>query len=271
MKSIRTALFGLLAFVLSPTLLAAQSLPSPSYKNLIVTGTFNTNALPASPLVGTTDTQTLTNKTLVTPVIGAATGTSLQLSGLAASSFVSTDGSKNLITSVAPVTTFNSRSGAVVPASGDYSTSQLTTSVSASVPGAGQIGQVLSCSALSGAATTLTTSTAANVPNCNPMALTAGNWECSGASFFTTNAGGTVTALNGWISLTSATLPTSPNSGAQGIISGISITVLGTTSQPVPPFFVRSASSVNVFLSGSSSFSGTAPALYGAMNCIRTN
>lgn len=45
-------------------------------------------------------TQTLTNKTLTAPAIGAATGTSLSLSGLTASAALATDGSKNLVSAV---------------------------------------------------------------------------------------------------------------------------------------------------------------------------
>lgn len=51
-------------------------------------------------VVTLTATQTLTNKTLTAPAIGAATGTSLNLSGLTASAAVVTDGSKNLASAV---------------------------------------------------------------------------------------------------------------------------------------------------------------------------
>lgn len=68
------------------TLTASQSVATDSSKNLISiphTGTGN-NVLSNSP-------------TLVTPVLGAATGTSIQLSGLTASQAVATDSSKNLV------------------------------------------------------------------------------------------------------------------------------------------------------------------------------
>lgn len=54
-------------------------------------------SLPSGAIVGTTDTQTLTGKTFVAPALGAATGSSLNLSGLTASSAVATDASKNLV------------------------------------------------------------------------------------------------------------------------------------------------------------------------------
>ena len=55
---------------------------------------------------GTGDIVRTTSATLVTPVLGAATGTSLQLSGLTASQAVATDASKNLV-SVATTGTGN--------------------------------------------------------------------------------------------------------------------------------------------------------------------
>jgi len=67
-------------------LTASQAVATNASKNLVSvanTGTGN-NVLATSP-------------TLITPVLGAATGTSLQLSGLTASSAVATDASKNLV------------------------------------------------------------------------------------------------------------------------------------------------------------------------------
>ena len=77
------------ATINSTSLTASQAVFTDASKNLVSvanTGTGN-NVLATSP-------------TLVTPVLGAATGTSLNLSALTASTLVSTDGSKNL-TSVA--------------------------------------------------------------------------------------------------------------------------------------------------------------------------
>lgn len=64
-----------------------------------VTGILLGNGTSVSGLssTGTGDVVRTTSPTLVTPTIGAATGTSLQLSGLTASSAVATDASKNLV------------------------------------------------------------------------------------------------------------------------------------------------------------------------------
>lgn len=55
------------------------------------------NGLAATANTGTGAVVRATTPTLVTPVLGAATGTSLNLSGLTVSSAVATDGSKNLV------------------------------------------------------------------------------------------------------------------------------------------------------------------------------
>ena len=115
--------------------LTNKTLTSPSITNPSFTGTFTVGGVvevfpPSGLLVGTTDTQTFTGKTfdtagsgnvfkingtqitsvtgsgaavlaasptLITPNIGAATGTSLNLTALTASSAIATDASKNLV------------------------------------------------------------------------------------------------------------------------------------------------------------------------------
>lgn len=57
----------------------------------------NGTAISAASTTGSGSVVLATSPTLVTPVLGAATGTSLQLSGLTASAAVATDASKNLV------------------------------------------------------------------------------------------------------------------------------------------------------------------------------
>jgi len=80
-------------------------------------------------VVTLTSTQTLTNKTLTAPVIGAATGTSLSLSSLTASQVVVTDGSKNLVSMVyASVNTISSI--VLRDSSGNFSAGIITATLS---------------------------------------------------------------------------------------------------------------------------------------------
>lgn len=101
------------------------------------------------------------------------------------------------------VSSFNSRTGAVSPASGDYLTTQLTTSTSGSAPSAGSLGEVISNSGTSTAASN-------SVGTPTSVSLTAGDWRCgayfdfsfSGATSFTGNKIG--------IGTTTGVIPASP-------------------------------------------------------------
>lgn len=76
-----------------------------------------------SGVTGTGDVVFSTSPALVTPTLGAAVGTSLQLSGLTASELVATDGSKNLISTLA----LPSETTAVTQSAGDDTTNVATT------------------------------------------------------------------------------------------------------------------------------------------------
>ncbi|NTJ67508.1 hypothetical protein G6M50_05985 [Agrobacterium rhizogenes] len=95
---------GNVALTTSPTFttpnIGAASGTSLSLSGLTASSALATDA--SKNLVSVTNTGTgnnvlATSPTLVTPALGAATGTSLQLSGLTASSAVATDASKNLV------------------------------------------------------------------------------------------------------------------------------------------------------------------------------
>ncbi len=74
-------------FVISATIVAlslpaaAQQYPSPTFNSATVNSQLNGKPIPGGALVGTTDTQTLTNKTLVAPNLGSASGSSVTVSG----------------------------------------------------------------------------------------------------------------------------------------------------------------------------------------------
>ena len=132
-------------------------------------------------VVGTTNTQTLTNKTLTSPIlttpnIGAATGTSLSVSG-------------NL----------TSTAGTINP----FYPNGVTGSTSGSSPSAGSIGEPKSGT---GSAVTINNATATSVAT---VSLTPGNWLIYGSGTFNNGGGSASTALFVGIN-TSAALPAIP-------------------------------------------------------------
>lgn len=94
---------------------------------------------------------------------------------------------------------------------------------------AGNVGEYISSQVLVGSAVALSSGVAANITS---ISLTAGDWDVCG-TVVTNPAGTTVTSLVlGWISTTSATLPTIPNNGSwlqlptlttAGLVAGSSV------------------------------------------------
>jgi hypothetical protein len=77
----------------------------------------------------------------------------------------------------------------------------------------GSVGEYVSSTVLVGSAVTLPNSTVENVTS---VSLTAGDWDCSGNTWFATNGSGSGVAgpsFAGWINTTSATEPTAPGAG----------------------------------------------------------
>lgn len=99
-------------------LTASKALTTDASKNLTSSTTSDTQIGYLSGTTGTTGTNKLvldTSPSLVTPDVGAATGTSLQLSGLTASRALTTDASKNLTSSATTATELGYLSGVTTP------------------------------------------------------------------------------------------------------------------------------------------------------------
>lgn len=130
---------------------------------------------------------------------------------------------------------------------------------------AGNIGEYISSTVLAGAAVSLTTGTDANVTS---ISLTAGDWDVWGL-VATTVAGGTTTSLaQGWISTTSATLPTIPNEGAFAY-DARAIAAGGNLVMPVGMKRISLAATTTVYLSMRLTFAASTASGYGFIGARR--
>jgi hypothetical protein len=131
---------------------------------------------------------------------------------------------------------------------------------------AGYIGEYVSSTVLVAGEITLTTATAANVTS---VSLTAGDWDCSGIVIYDTAATTVVTAQYAWISTSSATLPTAPNSGGE---NGWNIPAGFTgysTTMTIAPMRVSLAATTTVYLSAYAAFTTSTEKAYGFVGCRR--
>ncbi len=90
----------------------------------------------------------------------------------------------------------------------------------------GFVGEYIS-SSIAAAGVSVSNNTATDITS---ISLTAGDWDVSGL-IITNPAAGTTTALTiGWVSATSATVPTAPNGGAYGINGSSTASATGVTT-----------------------------------------
>ena len=128
----------------------------------------------------------------------------------------------------------------------------------------GVVGEFISSTILVGAAVSLTTGTAANVTS---ISLTAGDWDVSGLVSSVAAGGTTISGFLAWISTTSATAPTSPNSGGYVLLQ-VTGAAGGNIALPVSTMRMSLASTTTVYLSTLQTFSSTDSA-YGFISARR--
>lgn len=230
-------------------LTASSSVQTDGSKNLVSvtnTGTGN-NVLATSP-------------TLVTPVLGAATGTSLNLSGLTASSAVVTDGSKNLAS-----TALTGTGSIVATTSPTITTPNIVGTIAGGNASAGSVGEFISSTVASGSPVALTNNVAANVTS---ISLTAGDWDVWGNVGFTPAGTTTQSANIAWISTTSATVATAPNGGAL-----VQVVLTFNTGQgavwPVGLIRINVSTTTTVFLGAFATFAVSTNGAYGFIGARR--
>lgn len=127
------------------------------------------------------------------------------------------------------VSSYNSRTGAVVPASGDYATSQLTTGVSGSSPSAGQIGETITNLGSSGVSIGNNT-----VVTLATVTLSAGDWNCTGSSQITLGISTVYTSDNIGITSTPASFPAFPS----GFVDTFAANTVSASTPFVFPYYI---------------------------------
>lgn len=241
-------------------------------------------AASAATTTGTGSVVLATSPTLITPILGAAAGTSLSLSGLTASQAVFTDGSKNLISNaitgtgnvvmstsptIASPTITGTSSGANETLSGTLAVTGATTltggivgSNGTSGATAGNVGQVITASA------SAVTAPATNVwGDLTSISLTPGDWSVNAQIMYASNGAVDTTCSIG-VSVTSGNSTT-------GLVLG-----QNRLDFPPPPTGFNSAmamSAYNVLVTTTTtyylkmrvSFTGTADSVYGLISARR--
>lgn len=124
----------------------------------------------------------------------------------------------------------------------------------------GFVGEVISSIILNASAVSVTSTVARNVTS---ISLTAGDWDIYGNVFF--NVGGNCTALNCWISTTSAVAP-DPSSIIQTNLSGA---LIGNTGFNAPYTRLSIATTTTVYLSVNSIFTTSTLTASGAIYARR--
>lgn len=136
---------------------------------------------------------------------------------------------------------------------------------SGSAAAAGVVGQLTASSVASGSAVSLTTATAANVTS---VSLTAGDWNCWGNVNFYPAGSTTISSVAGWISTTSAAVPTRPNLGSFTERTA-TMTTGGNQGFSVGQIALTLASTTTVYLEAYSTFGTSTMTAGGYIGCRR--
>ena len=117
---------------------------------------------------------------------------------------------------------------------------------------AGNVGEYVSSTVTT--PVSATTGTALNITN---ISLTAGDWDVSGCVLTQPSSSPSTTVIQGWVSLTSATLPAfgDPNSGGRAYIEFGTANTNPAMQLCTAPFRVSIASTTTVYLGGFAVFS----------------
>lgn len=205
--------------------------------------------------VGRSTTDTLSNKTLVAPALGAATATSVNKVALTTPASTATI----TLASGSTLTTTNNVSIGPGQYQGEPSTSSAT---------AGNIGEYVESVIAAGSAVNLTTGVVANMTS---ISLTAGDWDVDSVVQFTTAATTSVTKTAGGISLVSATVDTTGGRYTNSINQAAS--VVGAQAPAftavVPPLRLSLSATTTIFAIAQSVFTVAALTTWGILRARR--
>jgi hypothetical protein len=129
----------------------------------------------------------------------------------------------------------------------------------------GNIGEYISSTVVSGSAVSLTNNTAKDITS---ISLTAGDWDVWGTVISLAGGSTTSNQLIGWISTTSATLPSAPNGGAYSQLQ-LTFSTGASNSLPVGPTRLSLVSTTTVYLSVFSAFAVSTMSAYGFIGARR--
>lgn len=188
--------------------------------------------------------------------IGNTTASTGSFTTLSASSTVSGTGFSTYLASPPAI-------GGTAPGTGKFTTLQATSTITpsstAGIVGtttndnaqAGSVGETVTSNVPRASAISLTTGTPANVTS---ISLTSGDWDVSGQVILTPNASTTVSQVSGWISTTSATLPTDSDPTKPWFYQVSSFSTGQGIAIPLTRVRISLSATTTVFLSTLSSF-----------------
>lgn len=164
----------------------------------------------------------------------------------------------------AGVSSFNSRTGAIVPSGGDYSTGQLTTAATGSSPAVGALGETQTNTG--GASTVISNNVVTTLAS---VSLSPGDWNCYGLAEITMNSGTTYTTANLGITSTPSSMPAFPASLANSFVAN----TVGAATYIFPYYLasviVRPTTTTSYSLVYQEAFSAGTVRGQGYVQCVR--
>lgn len=222
----------------------------------ITGGTFASPAL-TTPTLGTPASGTLTNCT------GLPISTGVSGLGANVATFLATPSSANLINAVSDET----GSGALVFAtSPTITTPRIVGVTSGANATAGDVGEFLSVTVLSGAAVSLTTTVVANIAS---LALGAGDFDVTGNCIWQGAAGTSWTQVDAQMNASSAAFATFPASGAAVRHTTAALVATGPFCHTVGSRRFSSASAQTAYLNASATFTVSTASAFGFIGARR--